>query len=125
MSQVILIGDAPPNTKEEVKNKRNTFINVWKKSKFNPETFYMDELTTLKNKNIPVHAFYVAENAKQSFQEIAKLTNGKSEKLDIESKDGSEILTNLVNIEVLQSIGGAQRGKDLVNAYKTKFNAFN
>ena len=55
---------------------------------------------------------------------IAAKTGGKSERLDIESANGSETLTNLVNIEVLRSIGGAQRGNDLVNAYKTKYNAF-
>jgi hypothetical protein len=84
----------------------------------------MDELEFLKAKNIPVHAFYVAENAKKSFQEIAAFTNGKSEMLDIASIKGSEILTNLVNIEILRNIGGPQLGNDLVKAYKWKFNAF-
>lgn len=84
----------------------------------------MDELETLREKKIPVHAFYVVENAKASFERIATLTGGKSDMLDISSKKGSEVLTNLVTIEILRNIGGAQRGNDLVNAYKTKFNAF-
>ena len=104
--------------------KRNRFASVWDNSRYNPPTFYLDELAILKSKNIPVHGFYVAENAKTAFQEIARITNGSSEKLDINGNEGSEILTNLVNIEVLRNIGGAQRGNDLVNAYKTKFNAF-
>ena len=124
ISQIILIGDAAPNTKEEVIAKRNKFAYIWNTSRFNPPTFYLNELAELKTKNIPVHGFYVAENAKKSFQEMASFTNGKSEKLDINSPQGSEILTNLVNIEVLRNIGGSQRGNDLVNAYKTKFNAF-
>ncbi len=124
LSQIILIGDAAPNTKEEVKAKRDKFAYIWNGSRFNPPTFYLNELASLKDKKIPVHGFYVAENAKKSFQEIAAFTDGKSEKLDINSQQGSEILTNLVNIEVLRNIGGTQRGNDLVNAYKTKFNAF-
>ena len=122
LSQVVLVGDAPPNTREEVLSKRSNY-HFWKNSRF-PETYYINELETLKAKNIPVHAFYVAENAKTSFQEIATFTNGKSEKLDIASIKGSEILTNLVNIEILRNIGGAHQGNDLVKAYKTKFNAF-
>ena len=122
LSQVILIGDAPPNTREEVISKRSNY-HFWKNSRF-PETYYMDELKLLSAKKIPVHAFYVAENAKASFQEIAAFTDGKSEKLEIASTRGSEILTNLVNIEILRNIGGGQRGNDLVKSYKTKFNAF-
>lgn len=81
-------------------------------------------MITLKAKNIPVHGFYIVERAKESFQEIASFTNGNSEMLDIYAQQGSEILTNLVNIEVLRNIGGSQRGNDLVNAYKTKYNTF-
>ena len=123
LSQVILIGDASPNTKKEVKSRRNEHSTVWKWSKYNPPTFYLDELTILQSKKIPVHAFYVAERAKKSFTEIADTTGGKSEMLDIDSANGSETLTNLVNIEVLRNIGGAPHGNDLVNAYKTKYNA--
>jgi hypothetical protein len=124
LSQIILIGDAPPNTREEVSTKRRNSYHFWKDSRFNPETYYMDELETLRAKSIPVHAFYVAENAESSFKRIAAFTDGKSEMLDIASERGSEILTNLVNIEILRNIGGAQRGNDLVKVYKTKFNAF-
>ena len=119
----ILIGDAPPNTKVDVLYKRNIYPTVWNRSKYNPATFYEDELAKLQTKKIPIHSFYVADLAKTSFKNIAAKTGGKSERLDIESANGSETLTNLVNIEVLRSIGGAQRGNDLVNAYKTKYNA--
>ena len=125
LSQVILIGDAAPNTKEEVIAKRNKFSNFWNVStKFNPPTFYLNELIHLKTKNIPVHAFYIVENARKSFEEIASFTNGNSELLDIYAETGSEILTNLVNIEILRNIGGSQRGNDLVKAYKTMYNVF-
>jgi hypothetical protein len=71
-----------------------------------------------------VHAFFIVENARKSFQEIASFTNGNSELLDIYAETGSEILTNLVNIEILRNIGGSQRGNDLVKAYKTIYNVF-
>jgi hypothetical protein len=117
-----LIGDAPPNTRDQVKQHRQTYNkNEWK---YNPPTFYQDEIAFLKNKKIPLHGFYLNIWAKTSFEEMSSLTNGRSEKLEIESIEGAESLTNLVNIEVLRSIGGAQRGNDLVNAYKTKYNAF-
>ena len=45
---------------------------------------------------IPVHAFYLHNDAKTKFEEIAKETGGSCKPLDIHSKDGSEILTNIV-----------------------------
>ncbi|CAF2394409.1 unnamed protein product [Rotaria sp. Silwood2] len=58
ISQVILIGDAPPNTKIDVAKKRASFgEHYWKTTRFAISTYYEDELETLKNKNIPVHAF--------------------------------------------------------------------
>ena len=58
--------------------------------------------------------------AKKNFEEIASLTKGECKELNIDSPQGSEDLTNLVNIELLQNIGGST----LVTAYKTKYNAF-
>jgi hypothetical protein len=65
---IILIGDAAPNTIEEVKSKRNNGTNpdVWKNSiVYQKPTCYIDELKILKSKEIIVHAFYVDEIAKK------------------------------------------------------------
>ena len=116
LSQIILIGDAAPNTVDEVTFKRNRedFYNVWNDSMLYKEPiFYMDELNILKSKGIIVHAFYVHDRAKHSFQEIAKYANGTSEALVINSNKGSEDLMNLVNVEILKNIGG----EDLVKSY--------
>lgn len=65
------------------------------------------------------------DRAKENFTEIAKITNGESKELNIDSPQGSTDLTNLINIEILKNIGGSQSGNALVVAYKTKYNAFN
>ncbi|ETO03180.1 Helicase conserved domain containing protein [Reticulomyxa filosa] len=103
ISQVILIGDAPPNTQREMKEIRRN-----------------NELRQLMSCNILVHAFFICERAEQSFREIARVTNGRCEKLDINSEKGSDQLTNLVSDEVLRNIGGS-KGDTLVDAYKKKF----
>ena len=116
LSQVILIGDAAPNTIEEVKSKRNngTYADVWKNSiVYQEPTFYMDELQILKSINIIVHAFYVDKRAQTSFEGIANETNGTSKYLNINSNRGSDDLMNLVNVEILKNIGG----DNLVQSY--------
>jgi hypothetical protein len=116
ISQIVLIGDSPANTKEEVSLKREHHSIIWKNSVlFREPTYYMDELVKLKAKNIKVHSFYVDESARSNFGEIANFTSGKCEALDIQSNKGSEDLLNLINIEILDNIGG----QSLVNAYKT------
>jgi hypothetical protein len=74
----------------------------------------MDELKKLEFEKIPVHAFYVAQNARINFEEITNITNGSCKLLDIFSKNGSVDLVDLINIEVLKNIGG----EDLVESYK-------
>jgi hypothetical protein len=41
--------------------------------------------------------------------------------LDINSRVGSDMLTDLVTEEILNNIGGQSRGKDLVTVYRKKF----
>ena len=90
ISQVILIGDMPANINSNIPFYRNDYYGeeYWSKSKFIKATFYKTELEKLKSKNIPVHAFYVHNNAKQNFEEIANETGGRCEFLDINSLKG-------------------------------------
>ena len=123
LTQVILIGDAAANTQEEVTKKRRRYKDVWETSaKYRQATYYEDELNRLHARGVQVHAFYVNERAETNFKFIAEKTGATSEFLDIESADSSEILTNLVTIELLKNIGGKQSGIELVNCYKNKFN---
>ena len=63
---MILIGDAPPNTREQVLNKRK--LRDWRKSpNFSKSTYYEDEIDKLADRKIPVHAYYVANYAKTVF----------------------------------------------------------
>ncbi|CAF2678980.1 unnamed protein product [Rotaria sp. Silwood2] len=72
ITQVILIGDAPPNTKTEIDDKRKCHgEDYWKKTKCAQPTYYEDELAKLTSYKIPVHAFFVDNRAEQSFQQIA------------------------------------------------------
>ncbi|CAF3605157.1 unnamed protein product [Rotaria sp. Silwood1] len=123
ITQVILIGDAPPNTKNEIKFKREKHFGekYWAKTKFAQSTYYDDELAKLIANKIPVNAFYVDNRAKESFQDIANRTAGRCENLDINSSSGSQILTDLVTEEILRNVGGNVKGNELVEAYRTKF----
>jgi hypothetical protein len=93
----------------------------WRKTRFSQPTYYEQELEKLVNNNIPVHAFYVEQRAEEKFHQIATRTHGRCEMLDINSRVGSDMLTDLVTEEILNNIGGQSRGKDLVTAYRKKF----
>ncbi len=122
VTQVILIGDANPNSAQEVTTKRSGRGEAyWRQTKFSTPTFYINEVQTLKANKIPVHAFYVASGAEPSFRQIAQETGGRCEFLDVNSSDGAAMLTNLVTEEILRSVGGDNKGDDLVQAYRTKF----
>ncbi|CAF1185261.1 unnamed protein product [Adineta steineri] len=122
ITQVILIGDAPPNTKDEMKKKRSRHgENYWKKTKFAEATYYEDELAKLMSNKIPVHAFFVNKRAETIFKEIANRTGGRCEPLDINSPLGANMLTDLVIEVILRNIGGEAKGTALVDAYRKKF----
>lgn len=112
LSQVILIGDAPANDKDDVREKR-AMNQALSQSVYATPTYYENELAKLVDKNIQVHAYYVAKKAKKNFEEIAQASGGKSEFLNIHSPDGSQLLVDLVTKQVLRNIGG----EELARAY--------
>ena len=125
LSQVILIGDAPAKSEAAIKKDRMIYHkeSYWSGTKFKETTFYKNEVEKLKNKKIPIHAFYLHNGAKDNFKEISSETGGRFEFLDIDSKIGSELLANVVTEEILRSVGSKSgKGDELVNAYKKKFN---
>lgn len=122
VTQVILIGDAPPNTRDEVKSKREQLgEDYWKNTKFANATYYEQELEELVSNKIPIHGFFVHTRAEESFNEIATKSSGRSAMLDINSSSGSEILTDLITEEILRNIGGSQNGDTFVKAYRSKY----
>ncbi|CAF3045236.1 unnamed protein product [Rotaria sp. Silwood2] len=121
ISQVILIGDAPANSKSDVTSKRARLGEAyWKQTRFATPTYYEDELEKLKNKNIPVHAFYLTNYAKDNFKKIANETKGRCESLNICSTEGAESLTSFVTEEVLRKTAGNQ-GDAAVELYRKKY----
>ncbi|CAF1610759.1 unnamed protein product [Rotaria magnacalcarata] len=121
ISQIILIGDAPANTQQDVRQKRESFGEAyWEKTRFSKPTYCRYELQKLKEKNIPVHSFYLTDYAKDDFEKIARETRGRCEHLDIHSADGAESLTDFVTEEILRSAAG-DHGDTVVELYRTKY----
>lgn len=122
VTQVILIGDMPPNSHAEVASKRGGPGEAyWARTPFAVPTHYTTELEKIREKGIPVHAFYVKDNARVAFSEIATATGGRTAALDIDSDAGAEMLTDLVTEKILENVGGAEYGERLVSAYRAKF----
>jgi hypothetical protein len=127
VSQVILIGDAPGNTDEMVIAKRNTDAYskgelYWSTSPpYNEPTFQSTELGRLKAKGIPVSAFYVSPWAESAFQHIASETGGECAFLDVNGVNGAALLRDFVTRAILNNVGGADRGAELVQAYDLRF----
>ena len=121
ISQVVLIGDAPANTKSDVTSKRACLGETyWKKTRFASPTYYEDELRKLKDKNIPVHAFYLTDYAKENFHRIASQEGERCERLQIQSPHGAELLTHCVTKEILRKAAGDQ-GDAAVKRYEKQY----
>ena len=123
ISQVILIADAPAKERHAIAHDRARFggDDYWCKSKFGEATYYMDELAKLKEKGIPVHAFYLSDQAKENFELIARETNARCEYLDINSANGAEFLTNFVTEEVLKKTAAAEQVEEILEKYRDIF----
>ncbi|CAF1361376.1 unnamed protein product [Rotaria magnacalcarata] len=122
ISQVILIGDAPAKDMPAIHRDRQMYGGkvYWSRTKYKTPTHYTDELKRLKAKNIPVHAFYLAHGAKANFEKIASESLGRCERLNINSAQGAEALTNFVTLEVLRKTAGDQ-GNAAVELYRAKY----
>ena len=117
VSQVILIGDAAPNTLEQVnKGRREHGDQYWTQQNV-PHTTWETEVGKLADHKIPVHAFYVIPRAEDAFEKIADATGGHCEYLDVKSSSGAESLTHVVTQRILKDMGGDR----LVDAYQAKF----
>ena len=123
-NQVILIGDMPPNTRAEVAYKRDAAgaSSYWSSTSFGKEpTYYEDELRKIAAAEVPVHAFYVNRYAQSAFEGIARATGANAGFLDIETTEGANMLTALISLRILNSVGGDARGKQLQSEYVKNF----
>merc|ERR1712070_1286361 len=69
INHVIIIGDAPANTKQEVLDKREKHHgeSYWRTTKFNLPNYWRDEIQVLTKDGVVVDAFYIDDWAKSSF----------------------------------------------------------
>eukprot|EP01064_Diplonema_japonicum_P004269 TRINITY_DN1278_c1_g1_i3.p1 TRINITY_DN1278_c1_g1~~TRINITY_DN1278_c1_g1_i3.p1 ORF type:complete len:2509 (+),score=795.47 TRINITY_DN1278_c1_g1_i3:1288-8814(+) len=109
VTQVILMGDAPSSSETKLTAVKNLGYEV--------TTNWEAETRLLAEKNIPVHTFYLAERAKENFEQIAELTGGRCEELDVSAPESTNVLTDLWSMQVLRDIGGDK----LEDAYKVEF----
>jgi len=127
-SQVILIGDAPANSEEDINYKREHFgEQYWKqfyasKNQVPPRS-YETELENIIDNGVPIHCFWVAPGAEANFIEISQATTGKYGPLNIENESGGAQLTDLVSQSVLADVGKKKGtgSKALVDAYVAKY----
>ncbi|EWS74476.1 helicase carboxy-terminal domain protein (macronuclear) [Tetrahymena thermophila SB210] len=123
ISQVIILGDQPAHLQNEAQAHRNQFgQSYWDTTPLKGLTYYVPECQKLNSKKIHVNAFYLHSQAKSTFENIAKLTNGISQYLDINSAQSSKQLTTLFVEQILKDIGKKDgRSKELIAAYKAKY----
>jgi hypothetical protein len=120
VSQVILIGDAPANTDQEIQRWRGS-QSRWAKTPFKTPTNLAKELQRMRDRSIPVSAFYVAQRAKEAFEAIATTTGGECEFLDVNSTEGASLLTAFVTKAILKNVGGAAMGARLAQEYDLRY----
>jgi len=121
ISQVLLIADAPAKGSSAITKDRNLYggESYWF-SKLGPPTHYLEQLEYLCQKEIPVHTFFLHKGAEHNFKEIASKSGGTCRKLDINSKDGAQQLTNLITEEILRKSAGDQ-GEELVKHFRATY----
>ncbi|CAF0787349.1 unnamed protein product [Adineta ricciae] len=113
IAQVILIGDAPAKDETAIKHDRMTYGGeaYWNATSYRTPTHYAKEVRKLKEKDIPIHTFYLNDGARMNFEEIARETSGHCKRLDIHSTEGAELLTHFVTEEILRKTGGEDAAK--------------
>eukprot|EP00049_Salpingoeca_infusionum_P010428 m.179041 g.179041 ORF g.179041 m.179041 type:complete len:2555 (-) comp14640_c4_seq6:98-7762(-) len=101
VDQVLLLGDMPPNKRDEVVSKRKNSSYDWDASQY-PITYWEDELARLKEDGVLINAFYLDDDrAKQDFEHMAHETGGISKFIDLGKDQAEHELVDLVLRQVL------------------------
>lgn len=84
---MILIGDAPAKNPDQIQNYRNSYggESLWASSRFKQPTHFKPEAMKLKESGVPIHTFHIGSGCRPNFLEIANMTSGKCQELDINS----------------------------------------
>lgn len=111
---MVLIGDVPANPVSKIVGRR--VRGDWRSTRFEQPVNYVDEMKKLKAKNIPVSTFYLTDEARRNFREIAEYTGGACFHLDVKDGKAATILTDVVAQRALKA-----GGEELVTAYRKTF----
>ena len=72
-------------------------------------------------KKIPVHSFYIGSGPAAYFKDVSTRTGGECSEYKYSQPDAAKKLTDFIVLNVLNKIGGDQRGKEFVTAYKMRY----
>lgn len=133
LSQIVIIGDAGPNPPEHIPVKRKD--HDWTGTRFETPTTTDQEIAKLvKNTgdatpvHIPISCFAVKKKgsgvepkAEAKFKEIAALTGGAYDVLDVYSETAAEHLTRILSEQILKAVSQDQATADkLIAIYKSR-----
>ena len=130
LSQIILIGDAAPNSMNEVSEKRrNLGEQYWAAQKpswsesgipIKDASGMLADLQALQLGHVPLHAYFIAQRAEAGFRALSAASGGSAHELDVKSKNGAQLLTDAVCKQILSALGG----KSLEDAYDRMMPSF-
>jgi hypothetical protein len=125
VTQMIIIGDAPPNTRDETIKKRERSPLYSTHSLYGAPVFFEEQLQEICRRKIRINSFYLkGTNAKTEFQRMAQVTGGSCEALDVQNANAADVLTGIVCTNILKDIGdklGGNMAQQLVASYRAKY----
>lgn len=123
LKSVLLIGDASPNTEEEIKTKRATAN--WsglKKWGMNDKEFKVanEFAKELGGKNVPIFSFWIKryEGLERSFKELSASSGGEGSFLDVQGGNGAQHLLEVVSKQIIKNVAKAHN-KDMATVMST------
>lgn len=125
IGQIIILGDAPPNNREDTHYKREDGRGetYWKDTAFAEPVYFDEQIQKLHDYGIPIHTFYLGSEAKDAFEDMSLAEhNAESKPLDLKKGDAADLLTNAVTENMLKAyVGFGGEGERLVEVYRRKF----
>lgn len=119
VTQIIVIGDAAPNTSSESRQKRQDGSHNY--PRFPDPILFSDVRKQLENEGVVVHAFYVptygGESMRMQFHKMA-INGGKKHVIDIHKNDAADALMEAVCKRVLFASATSQKkGDEMIEKY--------
>ena len=127
ISQIIIIGDAPPNTTADTDVKLATWAPSM--SRFPKGLYYDDQIRLVRDADITVHTFYVPTKTdsewRNDFMAMASGPDSKQFDLDVMQPEANEHLAAAVTTRILDAYGGGgEQSKKLIETYVDKYGGY-